>query len=96
MLASYANSLTALYISYGVIGGFGTGIIYVGIIGLVVRWFPDRRGLAAGLTAAGFGAGAASTRPRYVGRAASAATATGLISKHNQEQKTLVAQALSD
>src|SRR5579871_6899455 len=38
VLASYANSLTALYISYGVIGGFGTGIIYVGIIGLVVRW----------------------------------------------------------
>ena len=37
MLSSYANSLTALYISYGVIGGFGTGIIYVGIIGLVVR-----------------------------------------------------------
>ena len=37
VLASYANSLTALYISYGVIGGFGTGIIYVGIIGLVVR-----------------------------------------------------------
>jgi MFS transporter, OFA family, oxalate/formate antiporter len=58
MLASYANSLTALYISYGVIGGFGTGIIYVGIIGLVVRWFPDRRGLATGLAAAGYGFGA--------------------------------------
>ena len=38
----------------------------------------------------------ASTRPRYVGRPASAATATGLASKHNQEQKALVAQALSD
>ena len=37
-----------------------------------------------------------SARPRYVGRPASAATATGLASKHNQEQKTLVAQALSD
>src|SRR5579871_3371520 len=44
MLAAYANSLLTLYISYGVIGGFGTGIIYVGVIGLVVRWFPDRRG----------------------------------------------------
>jgi oxalate/formate antiporter len=41
-----------------VIGGFGTGIIYVGIIGLMVRWFPDRRGLAAGLAAAGYGFGA--------------------------------------
>jgi MFS transporter, OFA family, oxalate/formate antiporter len=58
MLSSYADSLTALYISYGVIGGFGTGIIYVGIIGLVVRWFPDRRGLATGLAAAGYGFGA--------------------------------------
>ena len=38
--------------------GFGTGIIYVGIIGLMVRWFPDRRGLATGLAAAGYGFGA--------------------------------------
>src|SRR6516165_5081674 len=58
MLSSYADSLAALYISYGIIGGFGTGIIYVGIIGLVVRWFPDRRGLATGLAAAGYGFGA--------------------------------------
>jgi OFA family oxalate/formate antiporter-like MFS transporter len=58
VLASYADSLTALYISYGIIGGFGTGIFYVGIIGLVVRWFPDRRGLATGLAAAGYGFGA--------------------------------------
>jgi OFA family oxalate/formate antiporter-like MFS transporter len=48
----------ALYLTYGVIGGFGPGIIYVGIIGLMVRWFPDRRGLAAGLAAAGYGFGA--------------------------------------
>ena len=58
MLSAYADSLAALYVSYGVIGGFGTGIIYVGIIGLVVRWFPDRRGLATGLAAAGYGFGA--------------------------------------
>jgi MFS transporter, OFA family, oxalate/formate antiporter len=58
VLSSYADSLAALYVSYGVIGGFGTGIIYVGIIGLVVRWFPDRRGLATGLAAAGYGFGA--------------------------------------
>ncbi len=47
-----------LYFTYGVLGGFGTGIIYVGIIGLMVRWFPDRRGLATGLAAAGYGFGA--------------------------------------
>jgi OFA family oxalate/formate antiporter-like MFS transporter len=58
VLAAKAASLSALYVTYGVIGGFGTGIIYVGIIGLMVRWFPDRRGLATGLAAAGYGFGA--------------------------------------
>ncbi|HEX3502111.1 MAG TPA: oxalate/formate MFS antiporter [Xanthobacteraceae bacterium] len=58
VLASGASNLWMLYLTYGIIGGFGTGIIYVGIIGLMVRWFPDRRGLAAGLAAAGYGFGA--------------------------------------
>jgi OFA family oxalate/formate antiporter-like MFS transporter len=58
VLASLVGSLWGLYITYGIIGGFGTGIIYVGIIGLMVRWFPDRRGLATGLAAAGYGFGA--------------------------------------
>ncbi len=57
-LASYAQSKTGLYLSYGVLGGLGTGTVYVGVIGLVVRWFPDRRGLAAGVAAAGYGMGA--------------------------------------
>ena len=58
VLSSMVDNLWALYFSYGVVGGFGTGIIYVGIIGLMVRWFPDRRGLATGLAAAGYGFGA--------------------------------------
>jgi OFA family oxalate/formate antiporter-like MFS transporter len=58
VLSASAASLGALYFTYGVLGGFGTGIIYVGIIGLMVRWFPERRGLATGLSAAGYGAGA--------------------------------------
>jgi oxalate/formate antiporter len=58
VLSAAAGNLWALYLTYGVIGGFGTGIIYVGIIGLMVRWFPDRRGLATGLAAAGYGFGA--------------------------------------
>jgi oxalate/formate antiporter len=58
ILSSYVNDIWALYFTYGVICGFGTGIIYVGIIGLMVRWFPDRRGLATGLAAAGYGFGA--------------------------------------
>lgn len=58
VLSSYVTDIWALYFTYGVICGFGTGIIYVGIIGLMVRWFPDRRGLATGLAAAGYGFGA--------------------------------------
>lgn len=58
VLASHADSLTSLYLTYGLLGGLGTGIVYVGIIGLMVRWFPDRRGLAAGAVAAGYGMGA--------------------------------------
>ena len=58
VLSSYVNNIWGLYFAYGVICGFGTGIIYVGIIGLMVRWFPDRRGLATGLAAAGYGFGA--------------------------------------
>ncbi len=59
--SAYVDNLWALYFTYGVLGGFGTGIIYVGIIGLMVRWFPDRRGLATGLAAAGYGFGAVFT-----------------------------------
>jgi MFS transporter, OFA family, oxalate/formate antiporter len=58
VLSAYATNLLLLYITYGIIGGFGTGIVYVGVIGLMVRWFPDRRGLATGLAAAGYGFGA--------------------------------------
>ena len=58
VLSAYVNDIWALYFTYGVLGGFGTGIIYVGVIGLMVRWFPDRRGLATGLAAAGYGFGA--------------------------------------
>ncbi len=58
ILAAQAHTLTELYLSYGLLGGLGTGIIYVGVVGLVVRWFPGQRGLAVGLVAAGYGFGA--------------------------------------
>jgi OFA family oxalate/formate antiporter-like MFS transporter len=58
VLASYASSLTMLYLTYGLIGGLGTGIVYVGVVGQMVGWFPDRRGFAAGTVAAGYGMGA--------------------------------------
>jgi MFS transporter, OFA family, oxalate/formate antiporter len=43
VLSAGATSLTGLYLTYGLFCGIGTGIVYVGIIGLMVRWFPDRR-----------------------------------------------------
>jgi OFA family oxalate/formate antiporter-like MFS transporter len=58
VLASFAHSEAMLYLTYGVLGGIGTGIVYVGVVGLVVRWFPERRGFAAGIAAAGYGMGA--------------------------------------
>ena len=61
VLASYASSLTMLYLTYGLIGGIGTGIVYVGVVGQIVGWFPDRRGFAAGVVAAGYGMGAIMT-----------------------------------
>ena len=58
VLASQASSIAMLYLTYGVIGGLGTGIVYVGVVGQMVRWFPDRRGFAVGMVAAGYGMGA--------------------------------------
>src|SRR6266568_2451411 len=58
--SGYANSLTSLYLAYAV-AGLGAGIVYGTAIGSALKWFPDHRGFAAGLTAAGFGAGSALT-----------------------------------
>jgi OFA family oxalate/formate antiporter-like MFS transporter len=60
VLNSYANSLVLLYTA-AILGGIGAGAVYGTCVGNALKWFPDHRGLAAGATAAGFGAGAALT-----------------------------------
>src|SRR5215469_9217452 len=58
-LASFsADKLWWLYLSYGVIGGIGLGFGYIVPIAVLVKWFPDRRGLITGIAVGGFGAGA--------------------------------------
>jgi OFA family oxalate/formate antiporter-like MFS transporter len=60
VMNSYASTLTVLYIA-AAFGGLGAGAVYGTAVGNSLKWFSDKRGLAAGITAAGFGAGAALT-----------------------------------
>src|SRR5205085_4424795 len=60
VINSVANSLPMLYLG-AVVGGIGAGAVYGACVGNALKWFPDRRGLAAGITAMGFGAGSALT-----------------------------------
>src|SRR5258705_1321613 len=64
LLASFsANKLWWLYLSYGLIGGIGLGLSYIVPVAVLVKWFPDRRGLITGIAVGGFGAGALITAP---------------------------------
>ncbi len=63
-LASFSDhKLWWLYLSYGVIGGIGLGFGYIVPVAVLVKWFPDRRGLITGIAVGGFGAGALVTAP---------------------------------
>ncbi len=58
-LCAYTNSLTYLFVCFGVIGGLGNGFGYATPIPVMAKWFPDKRGLAVGLAVGGYGAGSA-------------------------------------
>ena len=63
-LASFSgHKLWWLYLTYGVIGGIGVGFSYIVPVAVLVKWFPDRRGLITGVAVGGFGAGALITAP---------------------------------
>ncbi|MDO9542340.1 MAG: OFA family MFS transporter [Kiritimatiellia bacterium] len=57
-LADYTGNIFLLYIGYGFIAGCGNGLAYITPIAILIRWFPDKRGLVTGLAVMGFGAGA--------------------------------------
>jgi OFA family oxalate/formate antiporter-like MFS transporter len=61
------ESLFLFYVTYGVIGGIGLGIGYISPVSTLVKWFPDRRGMATGMAVFGFGAGAMLTGPLAAG-----------------------------
>ena len=65
-LAIHLSSLPLLYLSYGVLGGIGLGIGYITPVSSLVKWFPDRRGLATGLAIMGFGFAALISSPLIV------------------------------
>jgi len=88
-----AESLTELYLSYAVCG-LGAGVVYGTAIGIALKWFPDRRGLAAGLTAAGFGAGSALTVAPIANLIASAGYQTAFIRWGIIQGVTVVVAAL--
>ncbi len=63
-LAGWSSiGLSWLYLTYGLIGGIGIGLGYIVPVAVLVKWFPDRRGLITGIAVGGFGAGALVTAP---------------------------------
>lgn len=79
LLTSGASSLTEMYLAYGLVVGSGAGFGYVTPIGVVAKWFPDRRGLVVGISVGAFGAGSALLGPFVPGWIATAGWQTVLM-----------------
>jgi MFS family permease len=65
-LGVWLHQIVLLYLGYGVIGGIGLGLGYVSPVSTLIRWFPDRRGMATGMAIMGFGGGAMIAAPLSV------------------------------
>jgi OFA family oxalate/formate antiporter-like MFS transporter len=78
-LAISLGSLPLFYLGYGVIGGVGLGIGYIAPVSTLVKWFPDRRGLATGMAVLGFGAGALVASPVAASLIVSVGTPTTFV-----------------
>ena len=57
-LGVYLHQIWLLYLGYGVLGGIGLGLGYISPVSTLIKWFPDRRGMATGMAIMGFGGGA--------------------------------------
>jgi OFA family oxalate/formate antiporter-like MFS transporter len=79
VISARVDNIWMLFLTYGLFCGVGTGIVYVGVIGLMARWFPDRRGFAIGIVAAGYGMGAMLTTFPISSMLASSGAPTTLI-----------------
>jgi len=64
-LAGFTQNIATLYLTYGVLGGLGIGLVYGSTVPNSVKWFPDKRGLAGGIIAGGFGLGAVAFAPLF-------------------------------
>ena len=65
-LGVYAHNLWMVYLGYGVIGGIGLGLGYISPVSTLIKWFPDRPGMATGMAIMGFGGGAFIASPLSV------------------------------
>jgi MFS family permease len=74
----YVHNIWVIYFGYGVLGGFGLGIGYISPVSTLIRWFPDRPGMATGMAIMGFGGGAFIASPLSVWLMARFTTATHL------------------
>src|SRR3546814_12529330 len=76
------HNLALIYLGYGVLGGIGLGIGYISPVSTLIKWFPDRPGMATGMALMGFGGGALRSEERRVGKAGVCTCSYGWATYH--------------